>query len=353
MKISSNQVATVRDPNSAMSALEARRLLSDIEGTLRTNEGTMRKGVLTLHRKGDGSYEMGVERHALFRSSKDKRATAEFMTSLLEKAYGTNAQAATVGRGSRFTVGQTVRNLVHLDKLQVSDPAEVSGQIKALEKDLTDGAKKIFGSLLTPQTSTTAGIGKPPTYVLGDSDGSISRMLLMAIHSGHVALDDSSLQTLADVVNNEARALQKGSAYNIEAFQKDQNNAQQLNDVLGKAVFRHSPNSLVFMGDIVHDRMSCDKQATADLVRKLHSNGAVFILGNHDSFDHCAAYPAHDPQVGSFAQRQLTRQEALALEQDCFVHAHFDGSKLYTHNGVEYDQTKDKLYFPRKNGHEN
>jgi hypothetical protein len=136
-------------------------------------------------------------------------------------------------------------------------------------------------------------------------------MLLMAVHSGHVALDESSLQKLADVVNNEARALQNASMNEFEAFQKDPNNAQKLNEVLQEVAFRHSPNSLVFMGDIVHDRMSWDKQATAELVRKLHSNGAVFILGNHDSFDHCAGFGKGDPQVGRFAQRQLTRDDAL------------------------------------------
>jgi hypothetical protein len=241
-----------------------------------------------------------------------------------------------------------------------------------------------FTNLLAPPkkagaVSDVQAVSKP-TQVVGDADGSICRMVLAGINAGYMTLPDEQLNELAGVMKEEAIA---SVAYNrgkndvLEKFQKNPDIAAKFDRIISNATFQQGHSKIVFLGDILHDRFSNNKQAMDKLIRGLHNGGAVFITGNHDVYgevnptdelqlseedlvkkceDEAIAAGEENTaelqsgihlyvqenakfklQNGFYGAKQLTKTESDQLLMDCFVNAHLDQESLmlYTHNGFQ------------------
>jgi hypothetical protein len=216
---------------------------------------------------------------------------------------------------------------------------------------LNESSKEFFRDLLTPPIHKQSPDGVQPTLVIGDGDGSAGRLILAGIQAGRIELQPEEYRLLASVLNKESSLFYSGAEDNqpfgkwkndvLKVFQQDREVSRDLEQIAANAIYKPTSaetRKLVFIGDIVHDRFANNKKATATLIERLHDNGSVFILGNHDHFDEVAV----DGKIkyadfGEFSHVQLTREESQALEERCFVHSYFDpeSGNFFIHNGVE------------------
>jgi len=161
-------------------------------------------------------------------------------------------------------------------------------QINYLNQHLSSESKKFFAKILSLPNYGREG-RKPHIYALGDADGSVGRMVLISIQSGHMSLEQNELHTLANILNNEQKTFQPENPDEatglLTTFQKDPLLQQQTMEIVENADYHASPYSLIFIGDIIHDRVSCNKDATRLLIKSLKTKDAIFILGNHEIFN--------------------------------------------------------------------
>lgn len=197
-----------------------------------------------------------------------------------------------------------------------------------------------------------------PTYVLADADGSLARVVLLAIQSGHLTLPPDALKDLAQLMLDEYDCLGAGGKnqlQNLKNLQADQTRSERMDRIVEQARFQASDNKLVFIGDILYDRLTTNQPAMKALIEGLHGQGAIFIKGNHeDGTDFrgnrslLEGFPDVNPmfmgqmlQCGAFAHKSMSEAESKDLEGR-FVNAHVDtrpnGDRvLYIHNGFAYD----------------
>lgn len=207
---------------------------------------------------------------------------------------------------------------------------------------LSDEAQLYFEDLL--RIENVENIVVPSTIALGDADGSIGRIILAAMQSGHIKCDDESiLDELIIILDLEANVAKEGiKSSDLINFQKNKNMAKRLSLIVSKLTFKCGYYKLVCIGDIIHDRFSNNKVATKDLIIKLHDVGVVFIRGNHDVKNHCfeGMIPVlGSSQAGEFACIPLKEGEEIPLEER-FVNCYYDEgtNKFYIHNGIEYNE---------------
>lgn len=171
-------------------------------------------------------------------------------------------------------------------------------------------------------------------YVLGDADGSFGRMVLLALVSQHMIVPQNYLDDLLYILRKEFEVCKAGDGY-VSVFQKDRECAFFIQEVIKNSKFQKQEQQLIFIGDILHDRFSCHKTATALLVEKLHEVGAIFIRGNHDLIE--AYNELNVPQGGQSAVIGLdyTNLQAIRVES-IFVNSYLDKKNkcFYIHNGI-------------------
>ena len=268
---------------------------------------------------------------------------------------------------------------------------QAKAQFKEIIELVRPETSSLFQHILSPGVSKAGKVANS-TQVVGDADGSMCRTVLSAINSGHMKLEEPELKLLAEVMNAEETAV---SNDNLKEFQEDQGIAGKLDQIVDKATFKPGHHKLVFIGDILHDRLSNNKVAMEKLIRRLYDQHAVFITGNHDVYDEVnphndldlpdnelldklieeeiAAgmkqvaeenrdYDAGDrsfdisraeekfegskiikSQNGFYGAKQIDKTASDKLLKECFTNAYFDSQKnaLYTHNGFEYSGVKD------------
>lgn len=231
-------------------------------------------------------------------------------------------------------------------------------------------ASRLFHPLLAPPRLNPPGLipsqTAPAQHVVGDADGSLCRVLVAAMASGHLSLSPAGLTLLADLMCDEAKALTSEA---IATFQADQGVADRFDALLNEMQVHPSADGrrLIFLGDLLHDRLSNNKPALGQVIERLAgdqtartdgSPGVVFILGNHDVFDEVSGATLQDPagylkdnpdqagaiaalraQNGFNAAKGLTAQASNELNQRCFRRAWFDAELgvFYSHNGVYKD----------------
>ena len=359
-----------------MSQEDAKNILTGIRGGLRNTDGSTKSGVFMLSTAEDGSATLSTATWTPWRNDTMAASGADILQKLMKAAHGevytsgaeahvtsylttssakfgslslakllddfqapTDVPARRETGGRLDSSGVRVRNarerVGFFRTMETRAPSDVAkAQLDILGSHLDRTAMKCFQHLT--KLDRAGSVGEPPSYVLGDADGSISRMLLMGIQSGHVQLAPLELKLLAEAMNKEAQAANDG---NLEGFQSDAKLSTDFDAIVKNAKFTPSANKLVFIGDIVHDRFSNNKPAMRDLIGQLHDRGAVFIKGNHDVYDECfnqGRRALRRCQVGEHGV-QLPAQEARALEA-LFVHAHYDESArtFYSHNGFQY-----------------
>jgi hypothetical protein len=362
----------------------AREILKDLKGQLRNTDGSIKPGVLSFSR------ETGVISTARWwnfgsRSSEKMAETADLMKQLIRSAYGDvygdvyadveadleaylTTTSSEFGSESFFKLidslerpkppesgegpakGAPTPGRLQLGQLEAltfyrrpaaAEPDKAARlQLEELDAHLSPQTKTYFHALLAPR-ALSAGT----TRVLGDGDGSVARMTLMAIHSGRMKLGPGGLEKLATAMNKEAAA---GNSRALTDFQSDGQLARDLDEMVSGAEFLPGQGDLIFIGDIMHDRFSCDKSVTAKLVRALHEKGAVFIKGNHDVYDECFGpgdRSALGPNQSGESAIQLTPDQAREVE-GLFVHAHYDSTTatFYSHNGVRLKPETENVY---------
>jgi hypothetical protein len=363
---------------------QAQEILQGLKGQLRNTDGSIKSGVLSFSR------ETGVISTARWwnfgsRSSGKMAETADLMKQLIRSAYGDAVYAAGVQAdleayltttSSKFGSESFVKLIDSLERLgpesgegpakgaptpgrlqlgklealtfhrrlAAAEPDEAARlQLEELDAHLSPQTKTYFSALLAPRA-----LGAGTTRVLGDGDGSVARMTLMAIHSGRMQLGSDGLKKLATAMNKEAAAGNSRHPSALTDFQSDGQLARDLDEMVSGAFFLPGQGDLVFIGDIMHDRFSCDKRVTANLVSALHDTGAVFIKGNHDVYDECFASDHRSAlRANQSGERaiQLPPTEAREVER-LFVHAHYDSttSTFYSHNGVRLKPGTENVY---------
>ena len=375
VRLDAATLASIQD--GTISKEQAQEILHGLKGQLRNTDGSIKPGVLSFSR------ETGVISTARWwnfgsRSSGKMAETADLMKQLIRSAYGDAVYADGVQadleayltttsskfgsesfvklidslRGEGPAKGAPTPGRLQLGKLEAltfhrrlaeAEPDEAARlQLEELDAHLSPQTKTYFLALLAPRA-----LGAGTTRVLGDGDGSVARMTLMAIHSGRMQLGPDGLKKLATAMNKEAAAGNSRHPSALTDFQSDPQLARDLDEMVSGARFLPGQRDLVFIGDIMHDRFSCDKRVTAKLVSALHDTGAVFIKGNHDVYDECFAghrSVLRQDQSGESAI-QLSPTEAREVER-LFVHAHYDRTTgtFYSHNGVRLKPGTENVY---------
>jgi len=257
-----------------------------------------------------------------------------------------------------------------VDQLGKCSP-EAKPAFEKIVNQASEQAVSHFSHLLAPPKKAGAAaevqsVAKP-TQVVGDADGSICRMVLAGMNAGYISLPEEQLTELAELMDAEtssALAYNRGEDTVLTDFQKSPDIAAKFDRIVSNATFKPGHSKLVFLGDILHDRFSNNKQAMEKLIRGMHGQGAVFITGNHDVYsevnegdylqesedalnrmvqenglggDALAETLAIKLQNGFYGAKQLTKTESDQLLKDCFKNAHLDQDNLmlYTHNGFQ------------------
>lgn len=268
--------------------------------------------------------------------------------------------------------------------------------LEIIKSKLTPHSLEFFEGIL--KLKIIGDVSSTKSFVLGDSDGSLGRIVLLAIQSGHIELkSEEGYNHLAFILNEETSLFQGENRYlkrNYTKYQSSSIISDALLKLYNECEFKTPTNQkLIFLGDIMHDRLTCNKHMTCLFVESLHNCGAIFILGNHDSID--ATFPIFDkkklvlvPEDVHFARFafnqgfQITKtpkaspkkehkfpkenkevkklvkaieeeslmEQALTKNWEDFEHKNFykcyydkDCSYFYIHNGLEYKASKNLI----------
>ena len=224
VRLDAATLASIQD--GTISKEQAQEILHGLKGQLRNTDGSIKPGVLSFSR------ETGVISTARWwnfgsRSSGKMAETADLMKQLIRSAYGDAVYADGVQadleayltttsskfgsesfvklidslRGEGPAKGAPTPGRLQLGKLEAltfhrrlaeAEPDEAARlQLEELDAHLSPQTKTYFLALLAPRA-----LGAGTTRVLGDGDGSVARMTLMAIHSGRMQLGPDGLKNL-------------------------------------------------------------------------------------------------------------------------------------------------------------
>ncbi|MFN8770690.1 MAG: hypothetical protein ACK5Z5_01445 [Neisseriaceae bacterium] len=158
--------------------------------------------------------------------------------------------------------------------------------LQKLDKELKeeDGcrAKTFYRRLLNIEIR---GDGTSESYILGDADGDIVRLYLLAIQSGHIILSEEAQDALVKLMNLAAFHLGNTSMGDRSGYRKSKEVNDLLDILMSKSTYvRNCPNRLICVGDIIHDRWSNNKSFTIKAIELFQQVGGVFNLGNHDIY---------------------------------------------------------------------
>jgi hypothetical protein len=237
--------------------------------------------------------------------------------------------------------------------------ASAADQIAALEALIPDQkTKEHFAYLMEPPDiglQRAGAVASTKTTVVGDADGSLSRVLVSALASGHLTMSPAAMEDLALVMQKEA-SLDPDDRAGRERFQADPSIAEALDRIVKGIKERPSPDGrrLVFIGDLLHDRLSNNKPAMASVIRLLTIGdtdpapdrpGVIFILGNHDLVRSegvdwrriSSGFDFSELQWGAAAAWQLSPEDNAELIRSSFAKAWLDRDegRFYCHNGIK------------------
>src|SRR5262245_1514653 len=256
---------------------EAKGILQGLKGQLRNTDGSIKSGVLSFSRETGETGVISTARWWNFgsRSSGKMAETADLMKQLIRSAYGdavyadgvqADLEAYLTTTSSKFGSESFVKLIDSLERpkppesgegpakgaptpgrLQLgqlealtfhrrpaaAEPDEAARlQLEELDAHLSPQTKTYFHALLAPR-ALSAGT----TRVLGDGDGSVARMTLMAIHSGRMKLGPDGLEKLATAMNKEAAAGNSRHPSALTDFQSDRQLARDLDEMVSGAEF--------------------------------------------------------------------------------------------------------------------
>lgn len=186
-------------------------------------------------------------------------------------------------------------------------------------------------------------------FICGDIDGSLPRMILFCLTTNHVSFKSQlGWQCLLLLLELECMYVQRGD--NI-GFQKDTNITELLELIMKEICFVRNENTAIFIGDILHDRLSNNKDLVREFIQKAHAVGIIFIKGNHDER---ASLPDNKEymnrmimaQWGLFCQvDSYDKKQWQEFENKYFQIAYYDGAIFCVHNGIKISKNGEGLNF--------
>lgn len=201
--------------------------------------------------------------------------------------------------------------------------------ILGIHDQLSNKARSFFSRLL--QLPSIAQISATSPIVSGDTDGSTARSILLGIQSGRLSISEEGQKRLLITLEAEAKAARNEK---LEDFQKNAVLQNHLNQIASELTYSRGFRPLIFIGDVTHDRFSCNKGVDRVIREKMHAYGAVYIFGNHDSLEGSQRLRTY--QGGKFALNPDPPPIWAKHEREIFVNNYYDSTDrtLYIHNGV-------------------
>ena len=244
---------------------------------------------------------------------------------------------------------------------------------------LNQNARQLFAPILDLLIDEN----KKYCTVCGDADGSIIRLLFIAIAENYVEFtNDDGINIMVHLLNEEADALYTINhckdgiwRYVFYEFQSNSENSQLLEKLKDCIKFscpiggKRKALEVIYLGDILHDRLSCNKEMTAYYINEMHKVRIIFIFGNHDFSLHAEHNHKHVNtfisyinsnsinlnslnkqdddnfkycyQFGRFCCKGITEKESKKITP-VFKNAYFSSELqiLFTHNGFKISETK-------------
>ncbi len=230
-----------------------------------------------------------------------------------------------------------------LEAAKVSDDKHIHAinkkiTLNFIHSELTNEAKVVFRSLL--RLRGVGSVSETSPVVTGDPDGSISRLLLVAVHTGHVVIDLEGQKLLAVAMNQEARALLRlsrgtGNEEQNEILQQVQTNElnrKTIRDLTLHLTYRAGHALCVEIGDLFHDRLISDKNVLRAIALELKKVGVIFITGNHDVL----FKKGTGAQSGKFALDDLDEMGWKDFQDKVLTNAYYDEktNTVFVHHGI-------------------
>ncbi|VVE56095.1 metallophosphoesterase family protein [Pandoraea sputorum] len=211
------------------------------------------------------------------------------------------------------------------------EAAEYHAQLLTL-REVDQAGNEVSGA---PGATTDLG---PKVVMIGDGDGSDDRVLLAAIQSGHVSLNEKGQAILARRLQAEADFMQKGGE-NYKEYQENGTLRKSLVELYDCMKFQDGIDTLIFAGDLCHDRLSTNKDVSRTIREDLSLRGVVFLFGNHDDWRSMLDQNGRlcdSATFGTYAKNDATREtwqrhEAAVFANICYI----PGVELIgTHQGM-------------------
>ncbi len=226
------------------------------------------------------------------------------------------------------------------DSANADSPAEQLDQTyRCVEQRLAPRAVDFYDPLgdVTAYTRPRVGVTRPVT-IFGDMDGGLARTVLSGMRAGMVSVPPGHREDLCSLLVLEAESARHANGQSLKTYQASREIETIQGRLVGSLHFQQvERGSVVWLGDIVFDRLTNNIPAMAKLLRALRENGAVIITGNHEWY----YKPAGCTNVvwGCLAESRAryTAEDHQRLLADVFVAAHYDPADhlLHTHTGVK------------------
>lgn len=246
-------------------------------------------------------------------------------------------------------ITQSISNaiLFELNNIRQENIGQFAG---AVQKITQDGVFDYFSTFFAciNKIDKYSSLNKKYKLAIGDTDGSMARIILALMVKNFAHLDQKQTNMLATLM-----ILETAVAFGYLGFEQFQSSKicqtyyRSLSEIEINPV---GQDEIIFLGDIIYDRLSADHAAIIHLIKKIKTNKlAIFILGNHDYLDwYPWEYADQFPiqilvQWGSFGAIG-NKLDAVNFRNDItafFDLAYYDqaSNALYIHNGIKPIQT--------------
>lgn len=246
-------------------------------------------------------------------------------------------------------------------KITIANTKNNEENLKSINNHLTLETRCYFDNMFDiAQVQLKSNKDNKKYLVCGDIDGSLPRMILFGLQAKNIFFKTHlGWQCLSLLLELESMHSRNND---IIGFQKSKRVLKLLELIMEDIYFERSENTAIFIGDILHDRFSNNKDLTRVFIEKAYAVGMVFIKGNHDDR---ASLPEDNINLNNILydssnKRMMTELSQWGLfrrvdsynfkqwkefENKYFQIAYYDESIFCIHNGVQMVEENDNLTF--------
>ena len=226
---------------------------------------------------------------------------------------------------------------------------------RCVEKKIYPRIQDFYEAVTNRKVSTWDPNGRPPppawikrrVLLFGDMDGGFARTVLSAMRANLVTVGRSHLNRLCRMLVLEAESIRGVKGLDLQKYQSSKSVESSQTRILNSIRYSNvEPGTVVWLGDIVFDRLTNNLPVMDRLLRELHGHGALFIRGNHEQYrwpqptgENSCAGQSSAIYWGCFARSRAvyTTAQFDQLLAAVFINARYDATNkmLLTHNGVE------------------